>query len=133
VSWRLARLGPGYAKWNILVVKKLLDDAVLFAAMVHFGRRRRYTNLPHLGQCLDIMEVVASVEHKEAMLIGSLLHDVLEYPGTAVEELVLMFGPEIAKMVVLLGEPKGGDRKTRLALVAKRLASNCSRGWLCAT
>lgn len=104
-------------------MKKMLDDAVLFAARAHFARRRKYTNLPYLGHCLAVMELVATVEHTEAMLVASVLHDVLERPGTAVEELVLIFGPEIAKMVVLLGEPTQGDRKTRLEFVAKRLAT----------
>lgn len=100
----------------------LLDDAVLFATRAHHGQRRRYTDMPYIGHCLEVMELVGSVPHTEAMLAAAVLHDTLEDTHVTEKELLHAFGDEITRMVILLSDLEEGNRATRKRLTRIRLA-----------
>lgn len=100
-----------------------IDEAVMFAARAHHGQRRRYTNLPYLGHCLEVMELVMSVPHTEAMLIAAVLHDTVEDTDVTETDISDAFGTEVAEMVMLLSDLEQGNRATRKRLARERLAA----------
>lgn len=101
----------------------LIDDAVVFAARAHHGQRRKYTNLPYIGHCLEVMELVASVEHTEEMLAAAVLHDTVEDTSVCEAEIAVTFGEDVAHMVVLLSDREEGNRATRKRLATERLGA----------
>lgn len=60
----------------------------------------------------------------EDLRMAAWLHDVLEDTDSEYEDLVTFFGREVADIVAILTEPKGGNRKWRHAQTYPRIAQN---------
>lgn len=80
----------------------LILDAARFAAHRHKGQTRKYghSDRPYITHPIRVAGMIAihpdtSVE----MVAAAYLHDLLEDTTTTVEDLVVRFGPEVAKLV----------------------------------
>lgn len=93
----------------------------------HRYQIRKYsTDQYYYLHCIEVMENVSrSPICTFNMKIAALLHDTLEDTDTMVEELIAIFGKEIAYMVVGLtdiSKPEDGNRKLRKAMDRQHLS-----------
>lgn len=97
-------------------------QAVKFAAEAHKGQVRKYTGEPYIVHPVEVMNLVATVPHTEAMLCAAVLHDTVEDCGVTLAEIEAEFGPEVEDLVFWLTDPpKGESGLNRAARKAKCL------------
>lgn len=105
--------------------------AMVFARAAHAGQVRKYTGNPyvdHLAEVAGIVSAVAPEEYREAMVAVAWLHDCMEDQGVEYEDLSDMFGPDIARGVLMLSDLETGNRAARKA--ASRFRLQVAAGWV---
>ena len=102
--------------------------AVQFALRAHHEQYRKYTHEPYVTHVLNVAAGVALHTDDADIIAAALLHDVLEDTATTSEDLLLVFGPRVTRLVLELTdvyttkaypELNRGERKRR---EAERLA-----------
>lgn len=109
----------------------LVIKAKAYAAAAHKGQVRKYTQEPYIVHPIEVMEIVMTVEHDEAMLAAALLHDVVEDTACTIEDIHKEFGPDVALLVDELtdvSKPEDGNRAHRKSLDREHSAMACPRG-----
>lgn len=94
----------------------MIEKALKFATYAHMGQKRKYTGEEYIVHPIEVMEIVKSVPHTEAMLIAALLHDTIEDCGVTEGQIEANFGREVADLVIWLtdvSKPSDGNRKIR--------------------
>ena len=96
------------------------EHARIFATAAHaaVGQLRKYTNEPYIVHPAEVVSIVRSVPHTEAMLAAAWLHDVVEDTGVTIETVRAEFGEEVADLVSWLTDvsrPEDGNRAHRKA------------------
>ena len=56
--------------------KELVKRALAFATLAHGDQKRKYTGDMYIVHPIEVMEIVKTVPHDDAMLAAALLHDV---------------------------------------------------------
>jgi (p)ppGpp synthase/HD superfamily hydrolase len=96
------------------------EHARIFATAAHaaVGQLRKYTNEPYIVHPAEVVSIVRSVPHTEAMVAAAWLHDVVEDTGVTIETVRAEFGEEVADLVGWLTDvsrPEDGNRAHRKA------------------
>lgn len=99
-------------------MKKLVRDAEIFAIAAHGNQQ--YGFHPYYKHLKDVVRICEHYGSYAQVLAW--LHDVLEDTACKTEQLVQVFGTEVAYDCQLLSDPPGVDRKTRKMLLNIRLA-----------
>jgi (p)ppGpp synthase/HD superfamily hydrolase len=104
--------------------------AKAYASKAHekIGQKRKYTGEPYINHPAAVVALVKSVPHTEEMLAAAWLHDVVEDCGVSIEEILLVFGPEVAMLVEELtdvSKPSDGNRAARKKLDREHSAKSC--------
>lgn len=111
-----------------------LQNASLFAALAHGlkGQTRKYTGDPYIVHPLEVLEIYydfAREKVDEDVACACVLHDVIEDTDFTYEDIVRMFGYQVAEYVLQLTDvftPENCpnlNRKTRKELEADRIGS----------
>lgn len=104
----------------------MVKKAFEFAKDAHGDQKRKYTGDPYISHPLNVMQIVASVPHTEAMLAAALLHDVLEDTNASESDILEQFGPEVLSLVKDLtdvSKPENGNRAARKAIDRQHTAN----------
>jgi len=99
----------------------VVERARVFATAAHAacGQLRKYTYEPYIVHPAEVVSIVKSVPHTEAMVAAAWLHDVVEDTGVTIEVIRAEFGEEVAELVGWLTDvsrPEQGNRATRKAI-----------------
>ena len=99
----------------------VVERARVFATAAHaaVGQLRKYTFEPYIVHPAEVVSIVQSVPHTEAMLAAAWLHDVVEDTGVTLETVRAEFGDEVAELVGWLTDvsrPDHGNRAARKAV-----------------
>ena len=99
----------------------LVEKARVFATAAHaaVAQLRKYTNEPYIVHPAEVVSIVKSVPHDEAMLAAAWLHDVVEDTGVTLEIVRAEFGDDVAELVGWLTDvsrPDHGNRAARKAV-----------------
>lgn len=108
----------------------LVTKALDFATAAHEGQVRKYTGAPYIIHPIEVMEIVKTVPHDDAMLAAALLHDVVEDTEVAIEEIRAEFGDDVASLVddlTDISKPDDGNRKLRKGLDRDHSAASSAR------
>ena len=108
----------------------LVDRALKFATIAHADQKRKYTGKPYIVHPIEVMQIVRTVEHDEAMLAAALLHDVVEDTDIDLDTIRDVFGDDVASLVDDLTDvsrPEDGNRKVRKALDREHSAQASAR------
>ncbi len=97
------------------------EDALVYAARVHSGQRRKGTDVPYVSHLLAVAGLVLEDGGSEDQAISALLHDALEDQPerTSPDEIAHRFGDEVARIVeecsdtVTHPKPPWRERKER--------------------
>ncbi len=78
--------------------------AKAFATHAHekVGQRRKYTGEPYIVHPAEVVELVRSVPHTEAMILASWLHDTVEDTEVTLSQIEDHFGAEVASLVEMV-------------------------------
>lgn len=112
------------------MTKQIVDRALKFATLAHGDQKRKYTGEPYIVHPIEVMEIVKSVPHDNAMLAAALLHDVVEDTDVTIEEIESSFGSDVASLVSDLtdvSKPEDGNRKFRKAMDREHSAASSAR------
>ena len=100
---------------------EMVEKARVFATAAHaaVAQLRKYTNEPYIVHPAEVVSIVKSVPHTDAMLAAAWLHDTVEDTGVTIEIVRAEFGEEVAELVGWLTDvsrPEQGNRSTRKAI-----------------
>lgn len=107
----------------------LVEHARMFAHGAHFavGQLRKYTNKPYIVHPAEVASIVAQVpDATEEMIAAAWLHDVVEDTGVTLDQVHLLFGADVAKLVFWLtdaSKPEDGNRAARKAIDRAHIAA----------
>lgn len=107
----------------------LVEQARMFATGAHFavGQLRKYTNEPYFVHPAEVAQIVATVPNAtEEMIAAAWLHDVVEDTSVTLDQVHLMFGADVAKLVFWLtdvSKPEDGNRAARKAIDREHTAA----------
>ena len=111
-------------------MESIVDRALAFATIAHGEQKRKYSGEPYIVHPIEVMEIVKTVPHDEAMLAAALLHDVVEDTEVTLAEIHQAFGEDVASLVDDLtdvSKPEDGNRKLRKALDREHSANSSAR------
>ena len=103
-------------EWTMNIEERARTFAI--AAHAAVGQLRKYTHEPYWVHPAEVVSIVRSVPHTEAMLAAAWLHDVVEDTGVTIETVRAEFGEEVADLVAWLTDvsrPEDGNRAHRKA------------------
>ena len=113
-------------------MSKEILDAIKYADLKHSGQHRKGSGDPYVSHPVAASYLV--VAHKRSkylkeLIQASLLHDVLEDTDATFEELVALFGPLVASLVLeLTNDKKEIERVGKLQYQCNKLAGISSYG-----
>ncbi len=87
-------------------MKTQLDKAVTFATERHAGQVRKGTALPYIVHPMEVMYILYRMGADDNLLIAGVLHDTIEDTGTTKEEILELFGEDVANLVAGHSEDK---------------------------
>ena len=92
-----------------------------FATAAHaaVGQLRKYTHEPYIVHPAEVVQILKTVAHTEAMVAAAWLHDTVEDTGVTIELIRAEFGTEVAELVGWLTDvsrPDHGNRAQRKAV-----------------
>ena len=107
--------------------------AKAFATRAHekVGQRRKCTGEPYIVHPAEVVELVRSVPHTEAMIVAAWLHDTVEDTGVTLSEIQHVFGAEVASLVEMVTDVStlaDGNRAVRKAIDRNHLAKASAAG-----
>jgi (p)ppGpp synthase/HD superfamily hydrolase len=106
-----------------------LARAYAFAAVRHAGQKRNAAgDEPYLHHLIEVANLLAyATDGADPVLVaGGVLHDVLEDTPTTPEELLSLFGPDVAALVAEVTDPDGlteAERRRRQVEHAPHLST----------
>jgi (p)ppGpp synthase/HD superfamily hydrolase len=93
--------------------------AANFAARKHANQRRKGDAAePYINHLIEVAELVSSVVSETAtdLVVAALLHDTIEDAGVTKEELMELFGPNVAQLVIEVTDDKSLPKQERKQL-----------------
>ena len=99
-------------------IMTIVEKARIFATAAHeaAGCVRKYTFEPYIVHPAEVVEILKTVPHTDAMLAAAWLHDVVEDTAVKLDTITVEFGPEISYLVYELtkkSKPEDGPRWKR--------------------
>jgi (p)ppGpp synthase/HD superfamily hydrolase len=99
----------------------IVERARIFATAAHaaVAQLRKYTHEPYIVHPAEVVGIVATVDHTDAMLAAAWLHDTVEDTDVTIEVIRAEFGDEVAELVGWLTDvsrPEDGNRAVRKAM-----------------
>jgi len=100
------------------------NQAKAWATKKHEGQARKYTGEPYIEHPIAVSELVREHGLSETAIIAAILHDTVEDTEATMEEVVKLFGEDVAEYVWYLTKPPEfvGDRAKRKEHDRNRLA-----------
>ena len=83
-----------------------LNQAIYFATERHAGQLRKGTATPYIVHPMETMTILASMKADTDLLIAGVLHDTVEDTDTTIDEIRILFGTEVARLVGAHSEDK---------------------------
>lgn len=84
----------------------VLEDAICFATKRHAGQVRKGSDIPYITHPLETMNILNAMKADTALLIAGVLHDTVEDTDTTPEEILELFGEDVAALVAAHTEDK---------------------------
>ena len=99
-----------------------LNDAIRYAVEKHEGQYRKGTMMPYIVHPLETMQILYSMSADTNLMIAGVLHDTLEDTSASKEELELLFGESVSRMVAMHSEDKSKSWEERKQTAIAELA-----------
>lgn len=113
-----------------MIKTELTKKARDFATKAHEGQKRKYSGEPYIKHPIAVAKIVATVDHDEFMIAAAFLHDTVEDTEVTIEEILDIFGEEVAELVDGLTNKTvlaDGNRAARKEMDRLRLQETSSK------
>jgi (p)ppGpp synthase/HD superfamily hydrolase len=87
----------------------VIFKAIEFATKAHTGQYRKGTMIPYILHPLGVSKILIEYGCPEHIVIAGILHDTIEDTPVTVEEIKMIFGWNVADLVVTASEPDKSD------------------------
>jgi (p)ppGpp synthase/HD superfamily hydrolase len=77
-----------------------------FAFLKHRGSKRKGSDAPYIVHPIEVAIVLMKAGASETMIIAGLLHDLIEDEDVKYEEILELFGKDVADLVKIVSEPE---------------------------
>ncbi len=94
----VARLDTAISESNLSGSRDAIMRAVAFAADAHDGAKRR-SGEPYVVHPIEVAIILSRMRLEPDVIIGALLHDVVEDSGHTIDDLSQVFGERVGKLV----------------------------------
>ena len=84
----------------------LVEEAILYATVMHRGRVRKLTAIPFILHPLEVAQILATVTDDREVIAAGILHDIVEDADGKLEEIRNRFGDRVALLVDAETEPE---------------------------
>ena len=91
----------------------MIEKAIEFATLKHANQYRKGSKIPYIVHPMQVMQILTANGFDDNTIIGGILHDTIEDTNTTYEELVEVFGEDVAKLVASESEDKSKSWKER--------------------
>ena len=78
---------------------KRIEDAIAFALTAHDGQTRKGEETPYIVHPVVVALILAKHDFSDDVIIGGILHDVIEDTSVSKEDVASKFGEEVAELV----------------------------------
>ncbi|MBN9268139.1 MAG: phosphohydrolase [Alphaproteobacteria bacterium 64-6] len=93
-----------------------------FASEKHRTQTRKYTNEPYVAHLDAVVGLLREQGITEQNIVAAAyLHDTVEDTDTSLQDIMRIFGDEIAQLVYWLTDAERGNRRARMAMASWRL------------
>lgn len=109
----------------------IVDIAFGYAACAHRHQKRKYTDLPYVTHCMAVKNILERFVTDPTVLAAALLHDVIEDTDASYDDIVDIFGEDVADLVLEVtdaSKPEDGNRKVRKKIDRMHLAKSSPSG-----
>lgn len=89
---------------------ELVNEAIIFAATVHDGMRRKRNDTPYILHPMEAAVIVSTMTEDQEVIAAAVLHDVVEDAGVTMETIEEKFGVRVRELVACETEDKRPDR-----------------------
>lgn len=76
-----------------------INFAIEFASIAHKNQFRKGTNIPYISHPFAVGMMLQKENYAEEVVIGGILHDVIEDTAVTLEEISLLFGERVSTLV----------------------------------
>ena len=76
-----------------------LEEAIIYATIMHQGRTRKFTNIPYIMHPLMVAQILSTMTEDEEIITAGVLHDIVEETEGTLEEIEKRFGKRVADLV----------------------------------
>lgn len=99
---------------NTSAFSRQYEQALQFAARAHRQQVRKGTDIPYIVHAVHVSVILLRHGFGEDVVIAGVLHDVVEDCDVAPQELEVLFGAEVARLVEAVSERKrfGGAERS---------------------
>lgn len=102
-------------------MRNKLVDALDFAEEKHKFQKRKGSDIPYFDHILKVVQVLQEYGASINVMVAGALHDTIEDTDTTIEDIVSLFGVEVAYMVDTVTEKKGLPYEDRKKLQSLRI------------
>lgn len=103
----------------------IVERAARFAYDKHRQQTRKGSGLPYFVHLVEVAVSLAWASQDREVITAGFLHDVVEDQGVSRQELALLFGTRVARIVdevTNVAKPEDGNRVARMALEREHLS-----------
>ena len=76
-----------------------LEEAIIYATLLHQGKARKIKNTPYILHPLEVAEIISTMTDDIDIITAGVLHDVVEDTDGTLPEIRNRFGERVAELV----------------------------------
>ncbi len=77
----------------------LLEDAIIYATILHQGNVRKIRGIPYILHPLEVAQAISTMTDDQEVIAAGVLHDIVEETDGTLEEIRRRFGERVATLV----------------------------------
>ena len=93
----------------------LLEEAIIYATIMHQGKTRKLGNYPYILHPLEVAQILSTMTDDEELIAAGILHDIVEDTDGTLEEIEERFGSRVAELVSSESENKYPEQTKSLS------------------
>ena len=125
-----------YGKAEIQAMMNILEEAIIYATVMHQGKVRKFKSIPYILHPLEVAQILSTMTDDQEVITAGILHDIIQDTDGTLSEIEKRFGKrvallvsseteDVAKTVNLLvgidrelGYPQGADKPKENAVIS---------------
>lgn len=91
----------------------ILEEAIVYATVMHQGKTRKFGNTPYILHPLEVAQILSTMTDDQEIITAGILHDIVEDTDGTLSEIEKRFGKRVAELVASESEAEyPGEEKS---------------------